>query len=100
MGKLNVRFLAGVVLGLALHSSAQSVAVSGFTGEATPIQAIGDVPAQPDSIVAVAAESQGLLPIAREDLPRGGTYWWVQPGGQAVPTPFPSTDMSQAIYQI
>ena len=99
MGKLNVRFLAGVVLALALNSNAQS-AVSGFTGEATPIQSIGEVSAQPDTIVAIAAESQGLSPIAREDLPRGGTYWWVQPDGQAVPTPFPSTDMRQAIYQI
>ena len=100
MGKLNAAFMAGVVLGLALHSNAQSAVASGFTDTVQPIQAIGEVSAQPDTIVTVAAESQGLSPIAREDLPRGGTYWWVQPGGQAVPTPFPSTDMSQAIYQI
>ena len=100
MGKLNVRFLAGVVLGLALHSSAQSAVVSGFTGEATPIQAIGDVPAQSDTIVTVAAESQGLSPIAPEDLPTGGTYWWVEPNGQAIPTPFPPPNLNQPIYQI
>ena len=100
MWKLNASFLAAVVLALALNSNAQSAAVSGFAGTVQPIQAIGEVSAQPDTIVSVAAESQGLSPIAREDLPRGGTYWWVQPGGQAVPTPFPSTDMSQTIYQI
>ncbi len=99
MGKINAA-LAVVVLGLAFNVNAQTAMLGSFNGETTPIQSIGDVPAQPDSIVAVAAESQGLSPIAREDLPRGGTYWWVQPGGQAVPTPFPSTDMSQAIYQI
>lgn len=64
------------------------------------IQSIGEVTAQPDSIVSVAAESQGLSAIAREDLPRGGTYWWVMPGGTAVPTPFPPPDMNQPIYQI
>ena len=92
--------LAGVVLVLACNLNAQSASVGSFNSIPMPIQSIGDVPAQPDSIVAVAAESQGLSQIAQEDLPRGGTYWWVQPGGQAVPTPFPPPDMSQPIYQI
>ena len=58
-------------------------------------------PAQPDSIVQVAAESQGLAQIAPEDLPIiGGTFWWVMPGGNAVPAPCLPLDLSGAIYQI
>jgi len=41
-----------------------------------------------DSIVALAADSQSLPQIAATAAPaRGGTYWWVYPGGMAVPTP-------------
>jgi hypothetical protein len=58
-------------------------------------------PAQPDSLVQVAAESQGLAQIAPEDLPIiGGTFWWVMPGGNAVPAPCAPLDLSGAIYQI
>ncbi len=57
--------------------------------------------AQPDSIVQIAAESQGLAQIAPADLPIiGGTFWWVMPGGNAVPTPCLPLDLSGAIYQI
>jgi hypothetical protein len=58
-------------------------------------------PTQPDSLVQVAAESQGLAQIAPEDLPIiGGTFWWVMPGGNAVPAPCPPLDLSGAVYQI
>jgi hypothetical protein len=57
--------------------------------------------AQPDSIVQIAAESQGLAQMAPEDLPiMGGTFWWVMPGGAAVPAPCLPLDLSGAIYQI
>jgi len=62
-------------------------------------QSISEVPAQPDSIVCVTAEAQGLTRMAPEDLPFGGTYWWALPGGEIVPTPFPQ-DMNNPIYQI
>jgi len=54
----------------------------------------------PDSFVQVAAESQGLSQVAPEDLPRGGTYWWVMPNGCAVPTPFLPRDLNGPVYQI
>ena len=58
-------------------------------------------PAQPDSLVQIAAESQGLAQIAPEDLPIiGGTFWWVMPGGNAVPAPCLPLDLSGAVYQI
>ena len=58
-------------------------------------------PTQPDSLVQIAAESQGLSQIAPADLPiLGGTFWWVMPGGAAVPAPCPPLDLSGAIYQI
>jgi hypothetical protein len=58
-------------------------------------------PAQPDSIVQIAAESQGLEQIAPTDLPIvGGTFWWVMPGGAAVPAPCAPLDLSEAIYRI
>ncbi|MGD0207197.1 MAG: hypothetical protein ABSC89_06295 [Verrucomicrobiota bacterium] len=57
--------------------------------------------AQADSIVQIAAESQGLAQVAPADLPIiGGTFWWVMPGGAAVPAPCPPLDLSGAIYQI
>jgi hypothetical protein len=57
--------------------------------------------AQSDSIVQIAADSQGLAQIAPADLPIiGGTFWWVMPGGNAVPAPCLPLDLSGAIYQI
>ena len=57
--------------------------------------------AQADSIVQIAAESQGLIQVDPTDLPIvGGTFWWVMPGGNAVPAPCPPLDLSGAIYQI
>jgi hypothetical protein len=58
-------------------------------------------PAQADSLVSIVAESQGLQPVSPADLPIiGGTFWWVMPGGAAVPAPCPPQDLSGAIYQI
>ena len=55
---------------------------------------------QPDSIVQIAAESQGLAQVAPADLPiYGGTFWWVMPGGTAVPAPCLPLD-SSVVYQI
>ena len=90
---------AGLFVSLNLLQ-AQTAVVSGFTGEAIPIQAIGEVSAQPDSVVQVAAESQGLEQVAPQDLPVvGGTFYWVLPEGGIVPTPFPQ-DVNNPIYEI
>ena len=54
-----------------------------------------------DSVVAVAADSQSLPQITAAAAPsRGGTYWWVLPGGQAVPTPVLPLDLTAPIYEI
>jgi hypothetical protein len=54
-----------------------------------------------DSIVALAADSQSLPQIAATAAPaRGGTYWWVYPGGMAVPTPMLPLDFTAPIYSI
>ena len=50
--------------------------------------------APPDSIVQIAAESQGLQLVSPADLPRGGTFWWVMPGCSAIPMPCPPQDPS------
>jgi hypothetical protein len=56
---------------------------------------------QADSVVQIAAELQGLAQVAPMDLPIiGGTFWWVMPGGTAVPTPCPPQDLSVPIYQV
>ena len=81
--------LAGVVLGLALHISAQTAMLGSFSNAAPP-----------DSIVQVAADSQGLQQVALADLPRGGTFWYVTPGGIAAPFPCPPQDVNAIIYQI
>ena len=59
----------------------------------------------PDSIVQIAADSQGLTQVASADLPViGGTYWLVIPGGikgvMALPLPCPPTDPTYPIYAI
>jgi len=55
----------------------------------------------PDSIVALAADSQSLPQIAATTAPaRGGTYWWVYPGGMAVPTPMLPLGFTAPIYSI
>jgi hypothetical protein len=54
-----------------------------------------------DSIVALAADSQSLLQVAPAQVPvRGGTFWWVYPGGMAVPTPMLPLGSSGRIYSI
>ena len=54
-----------------------------------------------DSIVAIAADSQSLPQVAPSSVPvRGGTFWWVYPGGIAVPTPMLPRGSSGSIYGI
>jgi len=89
MKKIRIIILAaGMVLSPYLLS-AQTLTISGLNDDATP-----------DSIVQIAAESQGLTQISPADLPIvGGTYWWVMPGGFAVPAPCLPLD-SSVVYQV
>ncbi|MGB7749529.1 MAG: hypothetical protein WBN75_19835 [Verrucomicrobiia bacterium] len=54
----------------------------------------------PDSIVQITAESDGLSQVFPSNLSRGGTYWWVMPGGTAVPAPCLPQNVSVPIYQM
>ena len=60
----------------------------------------GTLTPAPDSIVQITAEAMGLEAVALEDLPRGGTYWWVTSSGTAAPLPFPPLDRIVPIYTI
>jgi len=65
-----------------------------------PIQAIGEVSAQPDSIVCVTAEAQGLPAVTYNNLPLFGTYWEVMPSGIIAPLPCPPMDSTLPIFCI
>ena len=83
-------------------------AVAGFqlsagsaVGQAFPVQAISAAqPAAPDSLVAIAADSQGLPEVDPADVQAGSTVWWVIPGGYAVPMPFLPPNLATRIYEI
>lgn len=87
-----------LVVGMVLSAHllhAQTFTVGSLNSDATPLQSV-----TPDSIVQIAAESQGLTQVAPADLPIiGGTYWWVMPGGFAVPAPYMPLD-SSVVYQV
>jgi pimeloyl-ACP methyl ester carboxylesterase len=85
-----------LLLSLCLFKPASSSA------QTLSIQSGSTIGAAQDSIVQIAAESQGLAQLAPEDLPiMGGTFWWVMLGGNAVPAPCAPLDLSGvAIYQI
>jgi hypothetical protein len=53
-----------------------------------------------DSIVCIAAESQGLSLVSPEDLPAYGTFWNVTTNGVMAPWPCPPPDTSLSIYAI
>jgi hypothetical protein len=70
--------------------------VAGFT-----LAHAQEIPVSGDSIVALAAEAQSLPQVSAAATPaRGGTYWWVYPGGIAVPTPTLPLDFSVPIYSV
>ena len=75
-------------------------AISAGAMEATPIQASGEVSAQPDSIVQLTAQSQGLDLLAPADVPNVGTFWTMTPDGSLPPFPMPPKDLSLPVYQI
>jgi hypothetical protein len=91
--KLFSRFILAAALGFFPHLvQAQTALRSSINNDLAPVR--------PDSIVQVAAESQGLQLVLPEQVPASGTFWWVMPGGMALPTPCPPQDLSGAIYQI
>lgn len=79
----------GAILGTSFYIHAQTAVVSGFSGEAVPVQAISETPpAQSDSVVAVTADTYGLSPTPLESLPvMGGTFYIVENNGVIPPFP-------------
>jgi hypothetical protein len=79
-----------------------SVAViAGITLAQAQETAGNTTPSSNDSIVALAADSQSLPQVTANQVPtRDGTFWWVYPGGIAVPTPMLPFDSGAPIYSI
>ncbi|MGA3283354.1 MAG: alpha/beta hydrolase [Verrucomicrobiota bacterium] len=88
--------------------SAGLIASSGFIyGQETTVQAqsvlgSADQPvSQPDSIVRVVADSQGLSLVPLDQLPKAGTFWTVGGNGLCpVPYPCPPSDPNAIFYAL
>ena len=89
MVRLSRAFAVAGFLFCACGGFAQTAVVSGFSGEAVPVQAISETPpAQPDSVVAVTADAYSLSPTPLESLPvMGGTFYIVENNGVIPPFP-------------
>lgn len=75
---------------------AQTVSVGSFNSDLGPVQT-----AQPDSIVQITAEAEGLSQVDPTTLPLFASCWWtVFPGTGPLPMPCPPQDLSVPIYQI
>ena len=85
---LTIKSLVLVILLASLAAHAQ-------LGVLRPVQ-----PPPADTIVNAVADELGLTLVFPDQLPRGATYWWVLPGGSAVPTPCPPMEGNAPIYQI
>ena len=99
-GNGSSRKLACILARIFLVAGAVACVGSGFA-QTLSIQSGSSIGAAPsDSIVQIAAESQGLTQVAPADVPFiGGTFWWVMPGGFAVPAPCLPLDLS-VVYQV
>jgi hypothetical protein len=67
------------------------------------VQSDATQPTQPDSIVQLTADAQGLPLLSPDAVPASGTFWLVMPGingGVTAPMPCPPKDTSLPIYQI
>ena len=81
--------MSGIFLGLTFLSRAQMQFISGGA-----VLSGG----QPDSVVQIAAESQGLALVPPDQLPKAGTFWTVD-GNGLFPVPYPCPpDDPNAIY--
>ena len=80
------------------------IALSGFIHAqvtTAPVQSVSGSTGQPDSVVQIAADSQGLALVPSDQLPRVGTFWTVGSGGLCpVPYPCPVNDPNAIFYAI
>ena len=84
-----MKTIRGIILAVGIAFSpcllhAQTAMSGSFNNDAAPVQS-----SQPDSIVQLTAESQGLTAVAPDSQPRVGTYWVVTSGGFIIPWPCP-----------
>ena len=88
--------LVGLVLGLAFIITATQTPLS-----AQMMQSIDVLQStQPDSIVQLTAETQGLTRIAPADLPRFGTFWVVTSNGLSAPFPCMPNGTNLPVFSI
>jgi hypothetical protein len=71
---------AVIFLGLTFFLRAQTQLLNGST-------ALPDN--QPDSVVRIVADSQGLQLVQLEQLPKAGTFWVAGSNGLSFPVPYP-----------
>jgi hypothetical protein len=76
-------FLTGIIISGGLTASLHLLHAQ---GTATAIQST-----QPDSIVQLTADAQGLAQVSPLNLPRAGTFWVIVPGygGNVTALPYP-----------
>ncbi|HEX7652130.1 MAG TPA: hypothetical protein VF607_01410, partial [Verrucomicrobiae bacterium] len=90
-----------VFAGLALLATAgllhaQTALVGSLNSDLGPVQ-----PAQPDSIVQITVEAEGLTAVDPATLPLFAACWWtVYPDSGPVPMPIAPADLTVPIYEI
>jgi hypothetical protein len=97
MKTMRVVSVAGAVLVWAAGIFFDSTFISRAQMQMQPVQA------QPDSVVQVVADAQGLSLVPPDQVPPDGTFWTVLPGpdgGITPPFPCPPLDPSLPIYAI
>ncbi len=79
----------------------QGMLVVSFFSSPSPAQAQTSPP-QPDSVVAIVADAQGLPFVPPSQRPRGGVYWEVRAWfpSQPTPVPCPPHDPNTPVYAI
>ena len=85
----------GFISWLNLAHAQQTDAIGSFNNNLGPVQS-----ATSDSVVSIAADLAGLTQVDPVDVPKFGTFWWVMPGGNALPAPCAPQDGSGVIYQV
>ena len=86
--------LARVLFAVFLSGAGSALTQSLSLQTDTPL--IADQPPAPDSIVQLTADAYGLPRLTPDQATNSGyfCFWWVTPGGAALPMPIPPQDFS------
>jgi hypothetical protein len=96
-GKLAVTLTSAIIVAGCFFWAASTFA------QTSSVQSDATQSAQPDSIVQLTADAQGLPLLPPDAVPASGTFWLIMPGidgGVTAPMPCPPKDTSFPIYQI